>query len=154
MSKKCGSWLKWLLVGTVFGIMLIGTSSAAMRYTDSRPFCSSCHVMNEAALTQIQSPHANLTCNECHAPYNLVAKIPFKIKEGFRDVMSNMRGNDVPLQTMLETKNVVNDNCIRCHITTNVNVDVMAVKPYCVDCHKGMAHQSKKPISVRMVADE
>ncbi len=154
MAKNSTSWFKWLLVGTVFGIVLIGIADAAMRYTDARPFCSSCHIMSEAALTHKESPHANLACNECHAPYDLISKLPFKAKEGIRDVVSNLKGNDVPVDTMLETKNVVNDNCIRCHITTNMEVDVMAVKPYCVDCHKGAAHQNKKPISTRTVADE
>ncbi len=155
MSKKCiGSWLKWLLVGIVVGVILITVAAQAMRYTDARPFCSTCHVMAEAAYTHSQSPHANLTCNDCHAPDNLISKLPFKAKEGIRDVVGNMMGNDVPILASLETRNVVNDNCIRCHIVTNKDIAVMAAKPYCVDCHKGMAHQTKKPISTRTVADE
>jgi hypothetical protein len=26
--------------------------------------------------------HAKLSCNECHAPHNLLAKLPFKAQEG------------------------------------------------------------------------
>lgn len=153
-EKSTGSWLKWLLVGVVVGVILIAVAAQAMRFTDARPFCSSCHVMGEAALTHSQSPHANLTCNECHAPSNLVAKIPFKAKEAIKDVIGNMQGKDAPILASLETRNVVNDNCIGCHLTSNRDVSVMAAKPYCVDCHKGMAHQTKKPVSTRTVADE
>ena len=74
--------LKMLAAGTVLGAALVFAAAAGMQYSDTRPFCSTCHVMHEAALTHSQSPHAELACNECHAPHNLLAKIPFKAKEG------------------------------------------------------------------------
>lgn len=149
----CRPW-KWLLVGATAGILLLAAAAGAMRFTDSRPFCATCHVMQEAAATHRASPHANLACNECHAPQRLLAKLPFKAKEGLRDALANMQGKDVPLLAGLETRDVVNANCRSCHANTNTDVDVMAAKPYCVDCHTGMAHQRKMPISTRMAADE
>ena len=151
-TPRNGPWLKWLLVGVVAGVLLVAAGATAMRYTDSRPFCSSCHVMQEAALTHKQSPHANLACNECHAPTNLLVKLPFKAKEGLRDFVSNVQGNEAPLRAGIETRDVVDANCRACHRVTNQ--DVMAAKPYCVDCHTGMAHQKKTPVSTRKVADE
>jgi len=153
-KRRIGSWLKWLLVGVVVGVILLAVAAQAMKYTDARPFCSACHAMAEAAYTHRQSPHANLACNECHAPDNFISRMPFKMKEGITDVVGSIMGKEAPIQADLETRGVVNDNCIRCHIVTNQEIAVMAVKPYCVDCHKGMAHQSKKPISRRTVADE
>ena len=38
--------------------------------------------------------------------------------------------------------------------STNVNVASMDAKPYCVDCHKGMAHMRMMPISTRTVAND
>ena len=54
----------------------------------------------------------------------------------------------------VRTKDVVNANCMACHSQTNVNVASMDAKPYCVDCHKGMAHMRMMPISTRTVAND
>ena len=45
-------------------------------------------------------------------------------------------------------------NCIACHTATNTDVASMNVKPYCVDCHRNVAHMRHKPISTRIVAYE
>ncbi len=147
-------WLKWMLVGTVLGFGLFSFAAVAMQYTDQRAFCSKCHVMETAAVTHKMSTHANLSCNSCHAPINLVEKIPFKAAEAVRDVIANMQGKDVPLTVRLATKDVVNANCKACHAMTNTDVASMESKPYCIDCHRNVAHMRQKPISTRMVADE
>lgn len=149
--SRHGPW-RFLLGGTALGVALVLLAAGGMRFSDSRPFCSACHVMREAALTHRQSPHADLACNDCHAPRNLSAKLPFKAQEGLRDVVANMQGKEAPLLARLETREVVNANCRACHRITNS--DIMMAKPYCVDCHRGMAHQKKTPISFREAADE
>ena len=93
-----------------------------------------------------------LACNECHAPTQLLTKLPFKAQEGLRDFIANVQGKDVPLRAGLGTRDVINANCQACHQTSTS--EVMTAKPYCVDCHAGMAHQRKTPVSTRMVADE
>ena len=143
---------KLLTAGTVFGAALVLAAAVGMRYSDSRPFCSVCHVMEQAAITHSRSPHADLACNECHAPHNLVVKLPFKAKEGLRDFIDNVRGLDAPLRAGLETRTVIHNNCISCHRATVQNV-VMA-KEYCFDCHRSVAHQKKVPVSFREAADE
>lgn len=143
---------KILLGGTALGAVLVLLAAVGMQYSDSRPFCSTCHVMKEAALTHSLSPHADLACNECHAPHNLAAKLPFKAQEGIRDFVANLQGKEAPLLARTATRDVVNANCRACHGVANTNV--MMAKPYCVDCHKGMAHQKKLPISFREAADE
>ena len=152
MATSPKSPLKMLAAGTALGAALVFAAAAGMQFTDARPFCSSCHVMHEAALTHSQSPHADLACNECHAPHNLLSKIPFKAKEGIRDFIGNVQGKEAPLAANLETRDVVQANCMSCHRVTNQ--DVMMAKPYCVDCHRGMAHQKKTPVSFREAADE
>ncbi len=150
-TPRHGPW-KVLLTGTALGAALVLLAAGGMAYSDSRPFCSTCHVMREAALTHSRSPHAELMCNECHAPHNLLAKLPFKAQEGLRDFAANLQGKEAPLLARLETREVVNANCRACHKVTNG--DVMMAKPYCVDCHRGMAHQKKIPVSFREAADE
>ena len=153
-TSRHGPWLKIFLGGIAVGIVLLAGSAIAMRTTDQRPFCGSCHLMQQAALTHKVSTHANLACNDCHAPHNLAAKIPFKAGEGLRDFMGNMQGKDVPLSVSLRTKEVINANCKSCHAMTNMNVASMEAKPYCVDCHRSVAHMRQKPISTRTVANE
>ncbi len=145
--------LKLITAGIVIGAGLVFAAAAGMRFSDSRPFCgAACHIMNEAAVTQSRSPHASLACNECHAPHNLLHKLPFKAKEGLRDFIENVKGTPVPFRASLETRDVVIANCRACHGVTNESV--MAAKPYCVDCHRGVAHQKKLPVSFREAADE
>ena len=151
-TSRHGPWLKAFLGGITAGVVLLAGMAMAMRYTDARPFCGSCHVMQEAARTHKMSTHANLACNDCHAPQNLAARLPFKMAEGTRDIIANMQGKDVPVGVALRTKDVVNANCKACHAMTNMNVASMEAKPYCVDCHRSNAHMRQKPISTRTVA--
>lgn len=155
VSPRTYPGLKILLCGVALGVVVLAGMAWGMRVTDARPFCSSCHIMEQAAVTHKLSPHANLACNECHAPVALLAKLPFKAKEGARDFFSNNVGTvELPLLAGLETKNVVNTNCKACHAMTNIDVATMEAKPYCVDCHRNVQHMRMKPISTRMVADE
>ena len=142
--RKC-PWLKILLGGVALGVLVLAGLAWGMRVTDARPFCSSCHIMEQAARTHKLSPHAKLACNECHAPAALLSKLPFKAKEGARDFYMNTLGDvDLPIVAGMATKDVVNANCKACHFA----------KPYCVDCHRSAQHMRMKPISTRMVADE
>lgn len=154
-TSRRGPWLKTFVLGVVVGAVLLVGAATAMRYTDQRPFCAtSCHLMHEAGLTHKMGTHASLACNECHAPNNLVLKVPFKAEEGLRDFLSNMAGKDVAVPVTSRTKSVINANCKRCHAGANTEVAVMEVKPYCWDCHRSNAHMRQKPIYTRMVADE
>lgn len=152
--RKCPV-LKTVLGGVVLGVLVLAGLAWGMRTTDARPFCSSCHVMGPEAVTHKMSTHANLTCNECHAPAALLSKLPFKAMEGTRDVFSNTFGN-VPERIVASaaTKDVINANCKACHAMTNIDVASMESKPYCTDCHRGVAHMRMQPVSTRMVADE
>ncbi|HJA80033.1 NapC/NirT family cytochrome c [uncultured Desulfovibrio sp.] len=155
MKIPCnGSWLKIFLGGLLAGGVLAAVLAWGMRVTDSRPFCASCHVMQEAAVTHKASTHAALACNECHSPANLLVKLPFKAKEGLRDVIANMQGRDAPLLPGVATRDVINENCKSCHSATNMNVASMDAKPYCTDCHRNVAHMRSKPISTRTVAHD
>ena len=139
-------------LGTVIGAGLVITAAVGMQYSDSRPFCATCHVMEQAALTHSRSPHAKLACNDCHAPHNLLAKIPVKARAGLTDFLANISGRDVPLQAGTWTRDIVDANCRACHGVTVGGI--MDAKPYCADCHRGTAHQNKTPISQREAADE
>lgn len=151
---KDGKWAtkwKWLGSGLIAGVVLAAVFAWSINYTDQRQFCASCHIMQEAARTQKMSAHANLTCNECHAPHALMAKIPFKVEAGATDIYNNIRGADLPIPPHRKYRDVVKQNCINCHAPVNTTVQSMNIKPYCTDCHRGVAHMPMNPISQRTV---
>lgn len=154
MSPRMGPKVAWGIGGIILGVVLWSTFAFSMKMTDSRPFCASCHIMNEAAVTHKMSTHANLACNDCHAPTGIVSRYIFKAQEGTRDFFGNVAGNSVPIPVSFHTKDVVNANCKACHAMANLNVASMEAKPYCVDCHRSNAHMRQKPISTRMVAND
>ncbi|OEH85189.1 hypothetical protein BHU72_06155 [Desulfuribacillus stibiiarsenatis] len=151
--KNANRWAVLFFV-LVFAIVFYTGTAVSMKYTDSPEFCGSCHVMTGVHRTHQFSTHANLSCNDCHAPHNIVAKIPFKAKAGAKDIYKNLVGDvDDVIHANAKTREIVNQNCLNCHEMTNTNV-AMDSKEFCVDCHRTVPHFSKKPISERMVAGE
>ncbi len=137
----------------IIGMLSMSSASLGMKATDEAVFCASCHVMSEAAWSHSQSVHAKLACNECHAPHNIISKIPFKAVAGSTDIYKNFftQVKDV-IHASEKTKDVVQENCRRCHYMTNSKV-AMDVKPYCVDCHRSIPHISKSPVASRRASD-
>ncbi len=150
--KKSGSFALLLFV-FVLGAASMGGGIAAMNETDKPGFCGSCHAMSEAVWTHSLSPHASLACNDCHTPHNLAAKLPFKAESGLHDLYLNSTSK-VPsvFHAKSDTKSVVQANCLRCHATTNMTVD-MDAKEYCVSCHRSVPHMNKMSIERRKAAD-
>jgi cytochrome c nitrite reductase small subunit len=154
-NPKNGSPKLWLWVsGLVIGSIITVGAGVGMQITDKRPFCASCHIMNEAAVTHKISSHAELACNECHAPHNLLEKLPFKAVSGTRDMYMNTLGKiEMPLKAGESTRQVVNTNCKACHRISNTTVASMDAKGLCTDCHRNVQHMRMKPVSTRSVGD-
>lgn len=141
----------------LLGALLYAGFAFSMKSTDEPEFCGSCHLMYEAVRTHQMSAHANQDCNECHIPHQMPSKIIYKSKSGAKDMYLNTFGDvyDV-IHASDSTKQVVNDNCTRCHVMTTINVgeDIAEAKEYCTDCHRSVPHMSKLSIAQRRVADE
>ncbi|GAB6059099.1 cytochrome c3 family protein [Desulfonatronum parangueonense] len=157
MVKNPGRGKVTVLLLLVLGAVLFAGAAYSVRATDQPEFCGSCHVMYEAVRTHQMSAHANLSCNECHAPDAAIPKLIFKTRAGAKDIYQNTFGDvfDV-IHVTDNTRQVVNDSCIRCHSTTirNVSGKISEAKEYCTDCHRSLPHMSRLPISERRVADE
>lgn len=153
MKKQEGISLVAVLAILLVGIALTAGAGFTMKATDQAEFCGSCHLMYEAVRTHQQSVHSQLACNECHTPDPFIPKMTFKTYAGMKDMYINTFGTvyDV-IHASEKTKDVVNDNCTRCHTMTTLNVET--VKPYCTDCHRQVPHLRSLPISQRRVADE
>ena len=152
-DASSGRGWRFALPPAIAGIVVTVGAALAMTATDQASFCGSCHSMAEAAFTHKTSVHAELACNECHAPHNLVAKIPFKTKEGARDILATVT-KTIPdlIHPGEETKEVTQENCQRCHGATTSTV-VMQSKKFCTDCHRHVPHSPKIPVAKRSAAD-
>lgn len=146
-------WWRLVVPAALTGVALTVGVALAMTATDQARFCGSCHSMAEAARTHQRSVHAKLACNECHAPHGLAAKVPFKAREGTRDILATVR-RQIPdlIHPGPATKAVTQANCVRCHGETVGTVN-MTVKPYCTDCHRHVPHTPKIPVAQRSAAD-
>lgn len=153
--SKTPSRQKWkiILFAFVCGAGSVFVANAAVYHTDQREFCGQCHSMNAAALTHQNSTHAQFSCNECHTPANMIEKLPYKAQVGIHDIFVTATGT-IPsnIHATDSMKQVVQNNCIRCHSAT-VSAVAMDVKPFCVDCHKSVPHNSKMPVGTREAAD-
>ena len=151
-TKPKRKWFAALLTFAAGMVAMVGIG-LAVKGTDQAAFCANCHAMSEAAWTHKQSVHAQFDCNECHTPYAIAEKLPYKTAVGLNDIYVNTT-DSIPnlIHTQAKMKDVIQANCRRCHLATTMTV-AMDVKPYCTDCHRTVPHNKKLPIDRRKAAD-
>ncbi|EFI35590.1 NapC/NirT cytochrome c domain protein [Desulfonatronospira thiodismutans ASO3-1] len=154
-NRQNGAGRAAILIALLAGVALTLVAGFTYSHTDQPEFCGSCHVMYEATRTHQQSVHADLSCNECHAPHSAVPKMLFKSWAGTKDMYKNTFGKvgDV-IQSSDRSSRVINDNCTNCHAMTGLNVDADMAKDQCIDCHRQVPHMRSTPVAERRVADE
>ncbi|WP_257822753.1 cytochrome c3 family protein [Salipaludibacillus agaradhaerens] len=134
-----------VLSGIFIGIVLFAGTVGSMKATDSPEFCSTCHIMDDYYDSFMDSNHATLSCNDCHAPNDsLTAKLVFKAKAGASHMYMNTLGSDqIPdnIHATAQSQEVIDKNCITCHEAGLENVAFHDVKEGgCVDCHRHVPH--------------
>lgn len=134
-----------VFIGIFAGIVIFAGTSKGLEATDSAAFCSSCHIMDDAHDSFMESNHATLSCNDCHVPHdNIVSKLMYKGKAGLSHVYYNTLGVEkIPdiLHATESTQEVANENCVRCHAPTLENVDHHDVQDgSCISCHRQVPH--------------
>lgn len=152
------------LAGVSIGIALFtfhyaeGTSYLS----DDPKACVNCHIMQEHYdAWQHASHHANATCNDCHVPHDTVVHKYFvKAEHGYRH-SKGFTFNDFhePIQITPGSREVVVNNCVRCHssIGSDTTVHARAHEPLygrlpeniapaglvsadCLHCHARVGH--------------
>lgn len=130
-------------LGLIIGLLsfLFILTNSAISYSDNARFCLNCHSMNDAYESLQHSTHKQFKCTECHAPHSYFAKLSFKTRAGLHDLYVTTLGT-VPqvIRATDESKEVIAQNCIRCHKTTVENV-AMGQGRLCTDCHRDAAHK-------------
>jgi len=114
-------------------------------YLSSNPrACVNCHVMNEQFGSWMKSGHRHTaTCVECHLPHTGVAKWVAKAEHGFRHSLAfTLQNFKDPIEITPRDRQMVRDNCLRCHADFVHAVTGQAVRgePDCLHCHAGAGH--------------
>lgn len=151
-----------LMVMSIFlGIFsyLIYISRAWSYVSDEPGTCVNCHIMAPQYATWQHSSHREVAnCNDCHVPHDYVAnKYYFKAKDGLRHAtVFTLRAEPDVIFIKEEGKNVVINNCMRCHSElfdhgifsqTKTKQKPVENTRACWDCHRETPHGRVNSIS-------
>ncbi|PAF47135.1 cytochrome c nitrite reductase small subunit [Helicobacter sp. 12S02634-8] len=112
--------------------------------------CNNCHVMNEVYDDWNKSSHKEVaTCSDCHLPHELIPKWIAKAQSGIGHAYAFTFDKNLPMHfsATKKTQEIVQENCIRCHLPYVKNVVNPTLRPEhqdqslkCVSCHQGVGH--------------
>lgn len=135
-------------------LFVIYISNATSYLSDEPEACINCHVMTSEYVSWQNGSHGKVTiCNDCHVPHdNFIRKYYFKANDGLRhSFMFTFRLEPQVIQMKEAGKNVVQENCKRCHshLLTMVTSDNIYGGNYkhgegklCWECHRETPHGS------------
>lgn len=117
-----------ILLGMFLGLTtyVFYISNAYSYLSDNPDTCVNCHIMKPQKATWAHSSHREkAVCNDCHVPHdNFVNKYYFKAKDGLRHAtLFTLRMEPQVISIKDDGKSVVQENCIRCHLNVNENVN-------------------------------
>jgi len=148
-------WQKRLIAvstGALVGLAVVGLagyvtsiSNASSYLSDDPKACINCHIMAPQYATWQHSSHARAaTCNDCHVPHDsTLRKYAYKAKDGSRHAfMFTFRMEPQVITATQDSKEVIQQNCIRCHSTvvSEVAFGVHRDDRACADCHREVPH--------------
>ncbi len=143
-----------ILLGIIvgLGIHILNISNAASYLSDDPQTCVNCHVMYPEYASWEKGSHGRVTtCNDCHVPQdNIIRKYMFKASDGFRHAsMFTFRMEPQVIRIKDAGRDVVQENCIRCHANYLHPVSLRAIGAgsinddtdrLCWNCHRETPH--------------
>ncbi len=136
--------LKCLTGGVIVGVLAVGVGMGALHASGTKEFCGQCHSMKHEAATFEMSIHRNQDCVECHLPHDNTAHYLFeKGRTGMVDMFHEaMRDYPNRIKLDADARQMVNENCMRCHEAAMSYVDNAPHGPQenCLKCHSKVAH--------------
>jgi cytochrome c-type protein NapC len=160
--------------GFIAGIIFWGGFNTAMEATNTLEFCISCHEMKNTVYQEYKKTihYSNRTgvravCSDCHVPKDWVHKIQRKIQAS-KEVWGKITGViDTPEKFEAHRLSMARNEwarmkgsdsreCRNCHSFAGMDTDkqkqrarkehesAQKDKGTCIDCHKGIAHQTPK----------
>ncbi len=142
-----------------FVLYIIYISKAPSYLSDNPETCVNCHIMAPQYATWNHSSHREIAhCNDCHVPHNnVVNKYYFKAKDGLRHAaIFTLRSEPQVTRIKNASSRVIQQNCIRCHISL---IEDFRMQVYddqfndtrkgrsCSDCHRETPHGRVNSIS-------
>ena len=155
--------------GFVMGIIFWGGFNTAMEFTNSEPFCTSCH---ENLYTELQDTihftnrsGVRAICSSCHVPHDWTDKIARKMQaskevwawiNGSINTPEKFEARRLALAQHEWTRLKANDSleCRNCHefeymdftyqssrAEAQHSTALASGEKTCIDCHKGIAHK-------------
>ena len=128
-------WVKILpyaLLGLITLIVVVG-SSFGWEYTNSISFCgTTCHTMPPQYYTYLRSPHANVTCTECHIGRAFIGSQMLRKVQDVREVIAmTFATYEFPLfATRLRP---ATETCEKCHLPEKFSADSLVVNSHYAD---------------------
>lgn len=163
LPNKKSRWRKVaiILIGIVTGLgFFMAKEASLVSYMSDDPLaCVNCHVMTPMYNSWMHSSHREqASCNDCHVPHdNVFNKYYFKAKDGlFHASVFTARAEPEVMFMREASQEVVQNNCIRCHIqqVTQVKYDGWIkdhkenrVERKCWSCHQELPHGTVHGIS-------
>lgn len=143
-----------ILIGIVTGLgFFMAKEASLVSYMSDDPLaCVNCHVMTPMYNSWMHSSHREqASCNDCHVPHNNVFnKYYFKAKDGLLHAsVFTARAEPEVMFMREESEEVVQNNCIRCHVqqVTQVKYDgwlkdhkESRTERKCWSCHQELPH--------------
>jgi hypothetical protein len=129
-------WWKLILPYAALGLLtllVIGGGGSGWAYTNSSHFCgTTCHTMPPQYTVYNVSPHANVTCEECHIGrasfFNQLTRKSQGIKETYDQVLGLYK-----LPIYAEALRPARDTCEKCHQPETFSADSVRVIPHFAD---------------------
>ncbi|MCW8331254.1 NapC/NirT family cytochrome c [Photobacterium sp. SDRW27] len=158
------------LGGFIAGIIFWGAFNTGMEFTNSEPFCVSCHRDNVYQEIQDTIHFTNRTgvraiCSDCHVPHDWTDKMARKMQAS-KEVYAWLTGAISTLEKFNERRRHMADRewarmkkndsleCRNCHefvymdftrqskrASTQHSTALADGTKTCIDCHKGIAHK-------------
>jgi hypothetical protein len=126
----------------VAAALVIGALAVIVSYTETAPFCRTCHEMEPYYQAWSKGGHTKITCVDCHVDPGLVARTLHKFV-ALKEVWDHFTGNPTfPGQTV----DMPNGRCVSCHPVvgstpgTRFDHSLHAQQGQCVVCHAAAGH--------------
>lgn len=139
------------LSGTVAGLgsYAFYFAHGASYLSDDPRACVNCHIMREEFDAWLKGGHhAHATCNDCHVPQSLIPRYLVKIEHGYRHSKGfTFQDFHEPILIKSSSREVVQDNCLRCHgaLTSEIAGHAGDDRSLgCTHCHQQTGHRTMK----------
>jgi len=169
LRRQWGIW--GLVVAFGLGVAVLGTTTVALRWTNTLGFCISCHEMRDNVYEEYKDTihAANRTgvravCSDCHVPHDLGPLLVRKVKATFElwdkvtgkiDTREKFQAHryEMALSVWREMKENDSLECRNCHHREAMSAKKQSEKAKdrhakadrenmtCIDCHFGIAHE-------------